>query len=119
MQDVPRRTAVHEPSATRWIGIHPMKGLPKHDEVETSLRGVPILERAHLDGDALPFAISAIRGSGSTARTLTPLQAVARKRSRYPRQHRARFERHATEGHRSTVGIARPTRIVESRRGTK
>jgi hypothetical protein len=49
-----------------------MKGLPKHDQIKAALRGVPALEGAYLNGYAFSFAISAIRGSGSTARTSAP-----------------------------------------------
>ncbi len=97
-----------------------MEGLPEHDQVEVAVRRIPILERAHLDGYSLflrdsrhsrirlnskdigPF-VEELSGSdpGTGANIEHPLST--------PRE----------EVSDQLAGIARPTRIIESRGGAK
>jgi hypothetical protein len=97
-----------------------MERLPEHDQVEVAVRRAPVLERANLDGYSLflrdschsrirlnrkdigPF-VEELSGSdpGTGANIEHPLSA--------PRD----------EVSDQLVGVARPTRIIESRGGTK
>jgi hypothetical protein len=97
-----------------------MKGLPEHDQVKAALRGVPVLERADLDEDALflrDFGHSQIwlnrKDIDPLAEELFGSDPGARANVEHPLS--AARQKVIDE----LIGVARPTRIVESRRGTK
>jgi hypothetical protein len=97
-----------------------MKGLPEHDQVKAALRGVPVPERADLDEDALflrDFGHSQIwfnrKDIDSLAKELFGSDPGARANVEHPLS--AARQKVIDE----LIGVARPTRIVESRRGTK
>src|SRR6476620_7409031 len=102
------------------IRIHPVKGLPEHDQVEAALRGLPALERGDLDGD-----------------TLVP-RDVGHPRIRLNREHidslreqllgrdagaRSNIEHRSSTLHQKVINelgrVARPTGVEDSRCGTE
>ena len=97
-----------------------MKGLPEHDEVEVAFRGVPALERADLDGDAFAprdFGHSRIwlncKYIDSPPEELLGSDPGAR----------ANIEHRSSALRQKVIdelgGVARPTRVVDSRCGTE
>jgi hypothetical protein len=97
-----------------------MKGLPENDEVEAALRGVPILERTDLNGDSLvprDFGHSRIwlnrKHIDSPPEELLGSDPGARANieSRSSALHQEVFDQ--------LGGVARPTRVVDSRCGTE
>lgn len=97
-----------------------MKGLPEHVQVKAALRGVPVPERADLDEDALflrDFGHSQIwfnrKDIDSLAKELFGSDPGASANVEHPLS--AARQKVIDE----LIGVARPTRIVESRRGTK
>jgi hypothetical protein len=97
-----------------------MKGLPEHDEVEAALRGVPVFERGDLDGDSLTardFGHSRIRLNRKH------IDSLSEKLLGRDPGARANVEHRSSALHQKVVdelgGVARPTRFVDSRRGTE
>jgi hypothetical protein len=97
-----------------------MKGLPEHDQVEAALRWPPVLERGDLDRNALvtcDFGHSWIwfnaKHVGSPVEELLGCYPGAR----------ANVEHRWSALHQKIVdefgGVARPTRVVDSRSGTE
>src|SRR4029077_1988260 len=97
-----------------------MKGLPEHDEVEAALRGVPVLERTDLDGDAL-----ALRDFGHSRIWLNRKHICSAPEELLGSDPgaRANIEHRSSALHQEVIdelgGVARPTRIVDSRCGTE
>jgi hypothetical protein len=97
-----------------------MKGLPEHDEVEAALRGVPVLERGDLDGDSL-----AARDFGHSRIRLNRKHIDSPSEELLGRDPGAcaNIEHRSSALHQKVIdeldGVARPTRVVDPRRGTE
>jgi hypothetical protein len=97
-----------------------VKGLPEHDEVEVAFRRVPSLERAHLDGYSLvpcDFGHSRIRLNRKDIGPFVEELLGSDPGTGANIEHRLSTPRQEVID--QLVGVARPARIVESRRGTK
>ena len=97
-----------------------MKGRPEHDEVEAALRGIPALERADLDGDALFLRNFGHSRIWLNRKDIDPFREQlfgSDPGTRANIEHRLGAVRQEVIDQQ--VGVARPTRIVDSRRGTK
>ena len=97
-----------------------MKGLSEHDEVEAALRGVPALERTDLDGDSLvPRDFRHSRIWLNRKHIDSPPEELL---GRDPGA-RANIEHRSSALHQEVIdelgGVARPTRIVDSRCGAE
>ncbi|MDT5280316.1 MAG: hypothetical protein QOJ20_1511 [Mycobacterium sp.] len=97
-----------------------MKGLPKHHEIEAALRGVPVLERADLDGDSLaPGEFGHSRIWLNRKHINSPLEELLGSDPGA----RANVEHRSSAPHQKVIdelgGVARPARVVDSRCGTE
>jgi hypothetical protein len=102
------------------IGIHPMKGLPEHHDVEAALPGVPTLERADLDTDSLVPRDVGHSGIWLNCKNIdSPREELLGRDSGSGAniEHRLRALRQKVID--ELVGVAGPVLIVELRRGTK
>ena len=97
-----------------------MKRRSKHDEIEAPLPGVPALEHGDLDGDALllsDYCHSRIRLNRKNINPFPEQLFGSDPRTRANIEHRLRALRQEVID--QLVGVARPTRIVDARRGTE
>ena len=104
----------------RNIGIHPMKGLPEHHEVEAALRGVPALERGDLDRDSLAprdIGHSRIRLNRKNISSLRKELLGSDPGARANVEHGLRARQHKVIDELGRV--ARPMHVIGSRRGTE
>jgi len=102
------------------IGIHPMKGLPEHHDVEATLRGIPTLERADLDTDSLvPRDVGHSRIWLNCKNIDSPREELLGSDPGTG----ANIEHRLRALHQKVIdelgGVARPVRIVDLRRGAK
>src|ERR1700694_4060126 len=102
------------------IGIHPMKGLSEHHEVEAALRGVPALERADLDGG---FLVSRDIGHSRIWLNRKNISSLREELLGSDPGTRANIEHRLRAQHQKVIdelgGVARPVNVVHSRGGTK
>ena len=97
-----------------------MKGRPKSDEIEAALRGVPALERADLNGDALFFRNFCHSRIRLNRKNIGPLRKKLLGRDPGAR---ANVEHRLRALHQKVIDepgrAARPMRVIDARRGTK
>jgi hypothetical protein len=104
----------------RDCGIHPVKGLPEHDEVEVAVGRVPVLERADLDGYSLvpcDFGHSRIWLNRKDIDSSREELLGSDPGTCANIEHRLRAMRQNVI--EELGGVAGPTRIVDARRGTE